>query len=183
MVFNMKDLKKGLVKVKLNKKNMQLVQDIIQNQLFLFKHLKLDPSKVSLIIVGKKIEGVDVIRVFDKKNVLIEVLDTSYTRLRNLSSLEDWNTNFILWVSFLENGNYVDIIECKLSDIVNVECKKVKSTIYGVTDGEDVVSINISQHDIKGAEYDVIKACVAHTFNKRTGKDKQDLMCMAVGYC
>lgn len=182
MIVNISDLEMGLKQFKLAKSNISIVQEIITKQLFLYQHLKLDPSNVSLIIIGKKIDGVDTIRVFEKNNVLIDILDTSYNKLKNLSSLEDWNTNYIFWISFLENGKYLDIVKCKLSDIENLKVKKVKVMTYGVTDGEDVVSIVISQQDVKGTDYNVLKDVVTYTFNKRTGKKSTNLDFMAIGY-
>lgn len=183
MVINVKDLERGLKRFRLTKKSSNIVCDVITKQLFLYRKLKLDPSNVSLIVVSKKIEGVDVIRVFEKNNVVMEIIDTSYTRFKNLASLEDWNTDFIFWISFLDEGKFIDIVKCKLSDIENIKAKKVKSTIYGITDGEDVVRIEISLQDIKGAEYEVLKDAIAYTFNKSTGKNLKELDCMVVGYC
>lgn len=182
MVVNIRNLETGLKKFKLSKSSIEKVDSLIKKQLLVYKQLKLDISNLSMIIVSKKIEGIDVIRVFDKVNIPIEILDTSYTRLMNLSSLQDWNTDFILWVYFLEDKNYVDIVKCKLCDIVNIHFKKVKSITYGVTDGIDSIKIDISQQDIKGAEYEMLKNAVAYTFTKQTGKQSDNLDCLAVAY-
>lgn len=182
MLVDVKNLEEGLKKFKITKKNMNIVIDAINKQLFLCKNLDLNPSKVSLIIVGKKIEGVDVIRVFDKNSVLMEILDTSYTRLKNLNSLENWNTNFMLWITFLEDASFVEIAKCKVTDLVNINVKKVKTLTYGVTDGEEVVKLDISLQDVKGAEYEVLRNAVIYSFNKSTKKKLTDLDCYAVGY-
>lgn len=182
MLLKTKELANGLKKFKLSKKNVGVIEQIVENQIVLYKSLQLDFSKVSLIIVGKKIEGVDTIRVFENNSVLLEILDTSYTRLKNLSSLEDWNTSFIFWVSFLENGEYVEIAKYKLSDISNINFKKVKSLTYGISDGVDAIKLEISQQDIKGVEYEVLRNAVAHTFNKETGKNVKELNCVVVDY-
>lgn len=182
MLMSIEDISESLKTFKLSKKNIDLVSDIINKQLFLYKNLNLNPSNVSLIIVGKKIEGVDVIRIFDKNSVLLETLDTSYTRLKNLSSLENWNTGFILKILFIEYGKYVDVSKIKLTDVVSVNVKKVKNITYGVTDYNDVIKVDISLQDVKGAEYEVLKNAVIYTFNKQTKKKLTDLDCMVVGY-
>ena len=182
MLMSIEDISESLKTFKLSKKNIDLVSDIINKQLFLYKNLNLNPSNVSLIIVGKKIEGVDVIRVFYKNSVLLETLDTSYTRLKNLSSLENWNTSFILKILFVEDGKYIDVSKIKLTDVVSVNVKKVKNITYGVTDYNDVIKVDISLQDVKGAEYEVLKNAVIYTFNKQTKKKLTDLDCMVVNY-
>lgn len=182
MLICVEDLQENLKSYRLSKKNINLVSEIIEKQLFLYKNLNLNPSKVSLIIVGKKIEGVDVIRVFERNSVLVETLDTSYTRLKNLSSLENWNTSFIFKVSFLEDGQYMEISKCKLSDVIAVNLKKVKNLTYGLTDGSDVMKIDISLQDVKGTEYEILRNAVIYTFNKQTKKKLTDLDCMVIGY-
>ena len=182
MLLRTKELTNGLKKFKLSKKNIGVIEEIVEKQIVLYKSLQLDLSKVSLIIVGKKIEGVDTIRVFENNSVLLEILDTSYTRLKNLSSLEDWNTSFIFWVSFLENGEYIEIAKYKLSDIASINCKKVKTLTYGISDGEDAIKLEISQQDIKGVEYEVLRNAVAHTFKKETGKNVKELNCVVIDY-
>ena len=182
MLMNVEDIPKSLKTFKLSKKNIDLVSDIIDKQLFLYKNLNLNPSSVSLIIVGKKIEGVDVIRVFEKNSVLVETLDASYTKLKNLSSLENWNTSFIIKVLFIDDGSSVEISKIKLNDVISVNLKKVKNLTYGVTDYSDVIKLDISLQDVKGAEYEVLKNAVIYTFNKQTKKKLTDLDCMVVGY-
>ena len=77
MIVSVQSIESGLKKFKLSKKSIELVKDSIEKQLFLFKNLKLDPSNVSLIIVSKKVEGLETIHVFEHNNVPIENLDLS----------------------------------------------------------------------------------------------------------
>lgn len=182
MILNVFNLESSLKKFKLSKENISAINDIIKRELKVYKNLNLDISNLSLILVGKKIEGIDIIRVFNKTSVPIEVLDTSYTRLMNLSSLEDWNTNFILYISFLKDINYVDIVKCKLKDINNIKSKKIKSITYGLTDGKDTIKIDILQQDIKGITYDVLKEVVEYTFRKQTGKTTSNIDCIALNF-
>lgn len=182
MVLNVFNLESSLKKFKLSKDNISVVNNFIRKELNVYKKLELDISNLSLIFVGKKIEGIDVIRVFNKINVPIEILDTSYTRLMNLSSLEDWNTNFILYVSFLKDVNYVDIVKCKLKDISKIKSKKIKAITYGLTDGKEIIKIDILQQDIKGITYDVLREVVEYTFKKQTGKDASNIDCIALNF-
>ena len=58
MLMSIEDISESLKTFKLSKKNIDLVSDIINKQLFLYKNLNLNPSNVSLIIVGKKIVSI-----------------------------------------------------------------------------------------------------------------------------
>lgn len=143
----------------------------------------IDISNIMLYIIGKEIEGIEYIKVFDKNKIIIDILDTSYTRMRNLTTLEDWNTRFILCVTFDANGEAY-ISDCKISDIQPMEYKKAKELTYGITNGNEIEKINIMQQDIKGVDYRTLKELVGYTFNKNTCKkeDTDNLSCILVKY-
>ena len=183
MLINVQNLEIGLKKFKLTKKDIDVVSGIIKKQLFLYKNLKLDLSNVSLVIINKDVDGIDTIRVFEHKNIPIETLDLSYEKSKKLITLNENRVSFVFWVSFLEDGKVVEVVRGKLSDISNLTFLKVKSMSYGITDGKEVIKIDISQQDVKGTEYSVLKNAVIYAFNKRTDKKVSDLDCMAVGYC
>ena len=183
MVTKFQELDSNLKRFRLSKKSIELVRDVIEKQLFLYRNLKLDPSNVSLVIVSKKIEGIETIRVFEHNNVPIENLDMSYEKSKRLMDLDDSKVEFVFWVSFFDNGETISVVRGKLSDILNLSYKKVKSVTYGITDGRDVIKVDISQQDVKGTEYEVLKNAVAYTFNKQLGKCVKNLDCMAVTYC
>lgn len=183
MIVSVQSIESGLKKFKLSKKSIELVKDSIEKQLFLFKNLKLDPSNVSLIIVSKKVEGLETIHVFEHNNVPIENLDLSYEKVKKLISFDDAKIDFVFWVSFFDNGETVSIVRGKLSDMLNLSFKKAKSVTYAVTDGKEVLKIDIAQQDVKGTEYEILKNAIAYTFTKRTGRICKNLDCMAVTYC
>ena len=182
MLVSVQNLEVGLKRFRLSKKDIDLVSDVVRKQIFLYKNLNLDPCNVSLII-ARKLEGVDIIRVFEHKNIPIEILDMSYEKSKKLATLKESKVDYIFWVTFLEHGEIVEIVRGKLSDIESLTFKKVKLMTYGITDGAEVIKIDISQQDVKGAEYSILKNAVNYTFNKRTGKKVNDLDCMAIGYC
>lgn len=183
MLVDVQNLETGLKKFRLSKKDINMVIGIIKKQVFLYKNLKLDLSNISLAIIGKGTDELDIIRVFEHKNIPIETLDMSYEKSKKLVTLNENKVSFVFWVSFLEDGEVVEIIRGKLSDIANLSFKKVKSMTYGVTDGTEVIKIDISQQDVKGTEYSILKNAVIYAFNKQTDKKVSDLDCMAVGYC
>jgi hypothetical protein len=182
MLTSESKIEEGLINIKLSKKHIQSVTEVIRKELFLYKHLKLDPSNISLIIIGRKIEGLQVIKVFDKKTVCIEMLDNSYERFKGMSKIEAFNTDFILLVSFLDNGELLEITKCKVKDFSEVSCKKVKSVVYGVSDGEEVASIEIQQQDVKGTTCEVLKAAVKYSFNKLKDKKVDKIDCSIISY-
>lgn len=182
MLINAERITEGLQSFKLTRKNISLVSDIIGKQLLLYKKLNLVPSNVDLVIISKKIEGVNVLRVFEKNNILIDVLDYSYTSFKTLSIADNKDINFILRVSFLDGGKYIDVVKCKLIDVLSLGLTKVKNVTYVATDYEDVVKLDISLQDVKGAEYEVLKNAVIYAFNKKTKKKLVDLDCIAVAY-
>lgn len=164
--------------------DMIVVERIIENQKKVHNFCKcIDISNVMLYIIGKEIEGIEFIKVFDKNKIIVDILDISYTRMRSLTTLEDWNTRFILCVTFDELGN-VNICDCKISDIQPMEYKKSKELTYGVTNGIEIEKIKIMQQEIKGMEYRTVKELVGYTFNKNTGKkaDVDSLSCILVNY-
>lgn len=183
MIIGIQSIESGLKRFKLSKKNIDLVKGIIEKQLFLYKNLKLDPSNVSLIIFSNGLGGIESIRVFDHNNIPIENLDLSYEKSKRFSSFEDSKIDFVFWVSFFDNGETVSIVRGKLSDMLNLSYKKAKSVTYGITDGKDVLKIDISQQDVKGTDYEVLKNAIAYTFKKQTGRNCMNLDCMAVTYC
>lgn len=182
MLVSVQNLETSLKRFRLSKKDIELVSDVVKKQIFLYKNLNLDPCDVSLIIAGKT-EGIDIIRVFEHKNIPIEILDMSYEKSKKLATLKESKVDYIFWVTFLEHGEIIEIVRSKLSDMGNLTFKKVKSMTYGVTDGTEVIKIAISQQDIKGTEYVILKNAVNYAFNKQTGKKVNDLDCMAIGYC
>ncbi len=183
MMMSINNIESGLKRFKLSKKNVDIVRDEIEKQLFLYKNLKLDPSNVSLLIVSKKSEGVEFIRVFEHNNIPIENLDLSYEKSKSLVSFDDSKVDFVFWVSFFDNGTNISVVKGKLSDMLSLTYKKAKSVTYGITDGKSVVKIDIAQQDVKGAGYEILKNAIAYTFKKETGKTCENLDCMAVTYC
>mgnify|MGYP000884404042 CR=1 FL=1 len=181
---SLRDDKKRESKIKgVSIEDMIVVESIIDMQKKVHSYCSIDISDVMLYIIGKEIEGIEYIKVFDKNKIIVEILDTSYTRMRNLATLEDWNTRFILCVTFDKNGN-ANICDCKISEIQPMEYKKTKELTYCVTNGKEIEKINIMQQDIKGMEYRTLKELVGYTFNKKTGKkeDIDRLYCILVKY-
>ena len=183
MIVGIQSVESGLKRFKLSKKNIELVKGIIEKQLFLYKNLKLDPSNVSLIIFSTGVGGVDCIRVFDHNNIPIENLDLSYEKSKHFGTFEENKVDFVFWVSFFDNGENISIVRGKVSDMLGLSYKKAKSVTYGVTDGRFVLKVDISQQDVKGTEYEVLKNAIAYTFKKQTGQNCCNLDCMAVTYC
>lgn len=164
--------------------DMIVVESIIDTQKKVHSYCNcINISDVMLYIIGKEIEGIEFIKVFDKNKIIVDILDTSYTRMRSLTILEDWNTRFILCVTFDELGDY-NICDCKISDIQPMEYKKSKELTYGVTNGKEIEKIKIMQHEIKGMDYRTVKELVGYTFNKNTCKkeDVDRLSCILVKY-
>ena len=96
--------------------------------------------------------------------------------------MTQFNTDFILLVSFLDNGELLEITKCKVKDFSEVSCKKVKSVVYGVSDGEEVASIEIQQQDVKGTTCEVLKAAVKYSFNKLKDKKVDKIDCSIISY-
>ncbi len=182
---NIKEEKKRIQRLKkVSIEDMIVIESIIEMQKKVHNYCGAkDISNIVLYIIGKEIEGIDCIKVFDNNKIIVDILDTSYTRMRNLTTLENWNTRFILCVSFDEYGNE-NISECKITDIPPIEFKKSKHLTYGISDGVDIEKINIKQQDIKGIEYRVLKELVTYTFNKNNDKkeDSDNLSCILVNY-
>ncbi len=182
MIIDVRNIESGLKRFKLSKKNVELVKGMIDKQLFLYKHLKLDPSNVSLVIFSNETGEIESIRVFEQNNIPIENLDLSYEKSKKYSVFDESKIDFVFWVSFYDNGETISIVRGKLSDMANLKYRKAKNVTYGITDGNEVLKIDISQQDVKGTEYDVLKKAVAYTFKKRTGRVSDSLNCVAIMY-
>lgn len=159
----------GVVNNRMNEEDVCIIEKIIKNQIASHK-LKgsISMEKMYLYIVGKEVEGIDFIKVFDKNTVIDEQLDTSYTRMRNLSTLEEWNAKFIYKVEFMEEG--IKMTSCKIADIITPNFKKPKKFTYSVTDEEDYVKVNLTNQDLKELDLRTLKDILAYTFNKKVGK-------------
>ena len=116
-------------------------------------------------------------------NIPIENLDLSYEKSKHFGTFEENKVDFVFWVSFFDNGENISIVRGKVSDMLGLSYKKAKSVTYGVTDGRFVLKVDISQQDVKGTEYEVLKNAIAYTFKKQTGQNCCNLDCMAVTYC
>ena len=95
MVMRVSELQDNLKKYKLSKKNIALVLEIIEKQIFLYKKLKMNPDDVSLYIVNRKMYGINTIRIFEHNNILIEELDNSYNNFKVIQNLKDSDFNFL----------------------------------------------------------------------------------------
>lgn len=182
MIVGISNIESELKHYKLSKKVVELIKSEIEKQLFLYKKLNIDPSNISLILLYRKPLNLEVIRVFDHNNILLENLDLSCERLKKISVFNKNNVDSIFWVSFFDGGNSISIVKSKMLDLNDLNYKKIKSITYGVTDGKDVIKINILQQDIKGADYEILKNAVKYKFEKEKGRSCENLNCVALNY-
>ena len=184
MVMRVSELQDNLKKYKLSKKNIALVLEIIEKQIFLYKKLKMNPDDVSLYIVNRKMYGINTIRIFEHNNILIEELDNSYNNFKVIQNLKDSDFNFLFKIEFLEDGHYVDITQSSIKELRKIHTKKVKSMTYGVISGNEVLKIDVLQVDVKGTETEVIQNIVKYAFKKKMGHlPMETIDCLAIGYC
>lgn len=159
----------GIVNNRITEEDVCIIEGIIRKQISAHKlNGSFTMDKMYLYIVGKEVEGIDFIKVFDKNIIIYEQLDTSYTRMRNLSTLEEWNTKFIYKVEFVED--VIKMTSLKIGDIITPNFKKPKKVTYAVTDGEDYVKVNLTHQDIKELDLQTLKDILAYTFNKKVKK-------------
>lgn len=141
------------------------ILNCVDNQIKSHKALNKSMDDITLYIVGKYVEGIDVIKVFSSNIVLIETLDTSYTKVRNLATLEEWNTKFLYKIEF--ENNICSIKITKLKDLKDITLKKPRHLVYAVSNGEYIVKIDVSETDIKGLDYKTLKDIVNYSYNHK----------------
>ncbi len=169
MYIKLEELESCLKRIRLSKEKITTICDLIEMQINMYNKLNIDPHSLKLYLVKKKVEGLDVIRVIDN-NIYNEILDASYTKYKNLETLEDWNTEYILSVQFFDGGSFLEVNKCKKEEISKLGVKRPKEITYCITDSVSYVKIKVVSSDVKGADFEVLQGALVYTFNQKTGK-------------
>ena len=182
MFYSIKEFDNAVQNLKINKKQKQFIIDELKKYLGTYKRLNRYPNNTSLLIVDAEEKGLMSIRVFEKQNVPIEILDNSFTCLEWLLPKNKDKIKASFWINFKDNCEFFEILSCSIKDIEALQNKKAKTILYGVFDTKDILTVSINQLDVKGAEYIVLKNAVKYYFEKHFGRTVQDLDCYVIEF-
>lgn len=182
MFYSIREFEKAFQNLKINKKEKQYIIEEVKKYLELYKGLNRFPISTSLLIVDAEEKGLMSIRVFEKKNVPVEILDNSFTNLEWLLPRNKDKIKALFWINFTDNYNLFEVLSCTVKDIQSLQNKKAKTILYGLSDTQDVLTVSINQLDVKGAEYEVLKNAVKYYFEKHFERSVQDLDCYVIEF-
>lgn len=167
MFYNIKDFDDAFKGKRISKKFKQYISDSIAARLKVYKSFGKNPSNFSVVFCDLKNRGLCSITIIDKKIAPVECLEFSDEIISIIKKDKDGAIlNSAYLINFDADYNSFEVFDFKAKDFLNLELKRCKTVIYGITDMRDVLPITINLIDVKGCEYNTLREAIKYKFSK-----------------